>query len=203
MLPNRRCWGSDTLLFPQTGTKNYALWSTPHERKYLFLKVVSKWLSVNDFTLTITQYIAEKWKLLSWHWHEMPWFLQTKAFLWSPGTVSSHILTEHLSSELLQFHSQVENHSQKIFNLANHRYRLLTMVSLIPRFFGFNTPSQMSTEEPKSMICCWEAFRTAKPSYHSSPSRLQFFSLINVWVREQFGGEMLLIQAKISRRDQT
>lgn len=69
-------------------------------------------------------------------------------------------------------------------------------------FFGFNTLSQTYTKKPKSVICCLEAFHTTKPCYHSSPSRLQFFSLINIWVCEQFGGGMLLMQAKISRKDQ-
>jgi len=60
----------------------------------------------------------------------------------------------------------------------------------------------MYTKEPKSMICCLEVFHTTKTSSHSSPPRLQFFSLINIRVCEKFGDGMLLIQAKTSRKDQ-
>lgn len=99
------------------------------------LKVVLKWLPLTLLFAPITQYIAEKWKLLGWHWHKLSLFL-TKAFLWAPGTVSSHTFLWSISVQCC-FNSihRWKTTLRKFSATANHRYLLLIKESLIPRVF--------------------------------------------------------------------
>lgn len=83
--------------------KNYILWFSAHERKYLFVKVVLKWLPLTLLFASITQFQKNGSYWHSSHWHKIFWLVQTKAYqhisislrLWV--ITSSSILVEHLS----------------------------------------------------------------------------------------------------------
>lgn len=114
--------------------KNNVLWHHSHERKYLFLKVALKWLPLTLLFAPITQHIAEKWKLLCWHWHEMSWLLQTKEFLWSPRTVNSHTFLWSISVQCCFNNIHRWKTTQKVFS-HGWNYLLLIKDSLTPRLF--------------------------------------------------------------------